>query len=62
MTSSHVTLWSAIPFPQSHLHQSVFLCEICREHIPLEDAKTDEHGLPVHEHCYVARLTLEMAA
>jgi hypothetical protein len=29
------------------------VCTICREFVPLEEAKTDGDGKPVHEECYV---------
>ena len=31
-------------------------CTICGEHVPFEHSKTDEHGRPVHEKCYLASL------
>jgi hypothetical protein len=36
----------------------IFCCEICGEHVSLNNCKTDEQGLPVHEKCYVARVVL----
>ena len=39
--------------PRSHV------CWICGGDVPLEDCKTDEQGLAVHEACYVARLALD---
>jgi len=33
-------------------------CWICGKAVKLEDCKVDEHGLPVHEDCYVAKLAL----
>ena len=36
-------------------------CWICGKPAPLESCKIDEHGLAVHENCYVTRLALEMA-
>ena len=32
-------------------------CWMCGQSCCLEDCKTDEHGLPVHEDCYVSRVT-----
>jgi hypothetical protein len=32
------------------------MCWICGSSIALEDCKVDEHGLPVHGNCYVAKL------
>jgi hypothetical protein len=34
-------------------------CWICGKAIALETCNVDEHGLAVHEHCYVGRITLE---
>jgi len=34
-------------------------CWICGKAVDLNKCKTDEHGLPVHEACYVARITLK---
>jgi len=35
---------------------SISCCWICGKPIRLEDCKIDEHGMPVHEACYVAKL------
>src|SRR5229473_6762211 len=35
-----------------------FECAICSKPIPLEDSKVSEFGQPIHEECYVAKLTL----
>jgi len=35
-----------------------FECAICSKPIPLEDSKVSEYGQPIHEECYVAKLTL----
>jgi ribosome-binding protein aMBF1 (putative translation factor) len=32
------------------------VCWICGSAIALEDCKVDEHGLPVHDNCYVAKV------
>lgn len=32
-------------------------CWICGKAVKLENCKVDEYGLPVHEDCYVAKLT-----
>jgi hypothetical protein len=39
------------------------MCSICNHSVPLESAKSDEYGRPVHEKCYVlqTRLRLESA-
>jgi len=31
-------------------------CWICEKPIALENCKVDEHGLPVHEECYVTQV------
>jgi hypothetical protein len=31
-------------------------CAICDKPVPLETAKSDEDGRPVHEQCYVLKL------
>jgi len=33
-------------------------CDICGSLLSLEDSKVNEDGQPVHEECYVAKLTL----
>jgi hypothetical protein len=38
------------------------LCSICNRRVSLENAKTDEHGLAVHEECYVLKLRLKRAS
>ena len=35
-------------------------CWICGGSVSLEDCKIDEHGSPVHEQCYAARVALEL--
>lgn len=34
----------------------VHLCWICGNDVPLEKSKIDEHGLAVHQECYIRRL------
>ena len=34
-------------------------CWIRGRVVPLETCKIDEHGLPAHENCYVARIALQ---
>jgi hypothetical protein len=34
------------------------LCSICRRRVSLEESKTDEHGLAVHENCYLQKVGL----
>ena len=36
-------------------------CVICNRLVPLETARIDEHGLPVHEECYAFRIRQELA-
>ena len=36
--------------------ESESLCSICNRRVPLEEAKTNERGLAVHEECYVLKL------
>jgi hypothetical protein len=36
-------------------------CWICGWAVKLEDCTIDEHGLAVHEKCYVARIMLALA-
>jgi hypothetical protein len=31
-------------------------CALCNQPVPLEDSKTDEHGLAIHEVCYLLKL------
>ena len=38
------------------------LCWICGNEVRLEACKTDEHGLAVHEECYVLTLRLKTMA
>jgi hypothetical protein len=33
------------------------VCWICGKSLALEDCKVDEHGLPVHDNCYVAKVS-----
>jgi ribosome-binding protein aMBF1 (putative translation factor) len=33
------------------------MCWICGRTVALEDCKVDERGLPVHDNCYVAKVT-----
>ena len=39
-----------------------FECAICSKPIRLEDSKVSEDGRPMHEECYVAKLTLSRPA
>ena len=32
------------------------VCPICNQPVSLESAKTDEHGLAIHEECYLVKL------
>lgn len=35
-----------------------YCCRICGDVVELETCKTDEHGIAVHEGCYVAAIVL----
>lgn len=35
------------------------ICWLCKKPVPLENCKTDERHLPVHEDCYVAWLMMK---
>ena len=37
------------------------LRSICNQSVSLENAKTEEHGLAIHEECYMLRLKLKRA-
>jgi len=34
------------------------ICSVCRQPVPLNDAKTDEDGSAIHEDCYIAKLRM----
>lgn len=34
-------------------------CWICGKQVDLTNCKVDEHGLPVHEPCYVAKMVVK---
>ena len=36
-------------------------CPLCNQPVPLESAKTDEHGHAIHEECYLLKVRLEGA-
>ena len=38
------------------------LCPICNAVVPLENAKTDEHGTAIHEECYLLKVDLWRAS
>ena len=38
----------------------ILACWICGKVVDLKTCKTDEHGLPVHEQCYVARVVAKL--
>jgi hypothetical protein len=54
------------PTPKCHLSTHTRnanpLCPICNQRVPLEESNTDEHGLAVHEECYVLKLRLKRAS
>ena len=35
-------------------------CPLCNEPVELETAKTNETGKPVHEECYVVKVSLKL--
>jgi hypothetical protein len=35
-------------------------CVICKKLVPLETARIDERGQPVHEECYALRISREL--
>ena len=43
-------MWSEV-----YMTSKPYACWICGKVVDLNNCKTDEHGLPVHEACYVAR-------
>ncbi|HKI25638.1 MAG TPA: hypothetical protein VKA07_04890 [Candidatus Sulfotelmatobacter sp.] len=43
------------------IHPAV-LCAICGKPILLEESKVNEDGKPVHEACYVAKITGQLPA
>lgn len=55
---------SLSPFSQNAFRDkepALLLCRICGRPIPLEVAKTDADGRPLHEECYVLKVKLEQA-
>jgi hypothetical protein len=36
-------------------------CALCNRSVPLEDAVTEEHGLAIHEACYLRKLGVQRA-
>jgi hypothetical protein len=38
------------------MSQPILTCAICGKLVPLEEAKTNEDGKPVHKECYTAKL------
>ena len=49
-------------YSKTPLRPSQLLCPICGKPVPLESAKTDEHGQSIHEDCYVLKLQLQDAS
>ena len=37
-------------------------CWICGKQVELEACKVDEHGMAVHEKCYIVKIGLQSAA
>ena len=42
--------------PRIYEHADSPICFVCKKPVPLETAKTEEHGLAVHEQCYLLRI------
>jgi hypothetical protein len=42
------------------MNPSIFICAICGKLVPWEMSATNEHGQPVHEHCYTSRSNSEL--
>jgi hypothetical protein len=47
--------------PAIHQHGWNPLCCVCYQSVLLETAKTEEHGLAIHEQCYFLKLQLQRA-
>ena len=43
---------------QESQHKRTYFCWICSHALDLETCKTDEHGMAVHENCYVLKIGL----
>jgi hypothetical protein len=41
------------------MNDKILACWICGKVVDLNNCKADEHGLPVHEPCYVARIIIK---
>jgi hypothetical protein len=48
-----------MPLHSPLAHRSSFSCSICNEFVELETARVDEFGQPVHEECYVQKISLK---
>jgi hypothetical protein len=35
------------------------ICPICKEHVNLEESRSDEYGRAIHENCYVWTIELK---
>lgn len=45
----------------SHIPAASYpICVLCREHVELETANTDERGQAVHEACYASHIVLPL--
>jgi hypothetical protein len=38
------------------------ICQLCKEHIELETANSDDKGQPVHTECYASHLASQQPA
>jgi hypothetical protein len=41
---------------------TILICSICHKPVAVETCKTDEHGHPIHEECYVLKVKLFQAS
>jgi azurin len=48
-------------FNNSALSTPALVCSICQKPVSLNDAKTDEDGMAVHEDCYLIKVGLRKA-
>jgi hypothetical protein len=53
-----VALAKRVEFRESHKHRPhhVVTCTLCKRPVNLQECKTDERGMAVHEECYVANV------
>lgn len=44
-----------------HSRDGQYFCPICKEPVKLETAKTNEHGDPIHDECYLANVSRKIS-